>query len=198
MMPGRALTAFRDGNPFQNCPHIRHPPVPAAPCPDAPCGSSAAMSLRVVAPPARMSAMMGATSRAKLSALAATVARRAAPPFPPRLRLSAPFGLPSFTPRALATASASFVRREFSSRSVSATSAMNPDGQVIRLRHVHGNEPQSAVAPSQEERRDSRSRLAITSVAPLTSTRCSALAKFCIRGKRTLRSIFLSSSNTWA
>ena len=45
---------------------------------------------------------------------------------PARLSAAAPFGLPSFTPRALAAASASLVRREIASRSCWATSAMIP------------------------------------------------------------------------
>ena len=49
-----------------------------------------------------------------------------APPLPARLSAAAPLGLPSFTPRLLATASASFVRFEIASRSCCATSAMIP------------------------------------------------------------------------
>lgn len=40
-----------------------------------------------------------------------------APPLPARLSAVAPFGLPSFTPRLLATLSASLVRLEIASRS---------------------------------------------------------------------------------
>jgi hypothetical protein len=65
-----------------------------------------------------------ARSAAKATAFAGTTALSAAPPLPARLRLAAPLGLPRFTPRALTTASASFVRREITSRSVCATSAM--------------------------------------------------------------------------
>ena len=68
--------------------------------------------------------MTGARSAAKALALAVTLARSAAPPFPARFSLAAPFGLPSFTPRALATASASFVRLLTSSRSAWATNAV--------------------------------------------------------------------------
>gem|GEM_PF-6525963 len=65
--------------------------------------------------------MTSAKSAAKRSAFSATVARSASPPFPARLSAAAPFGLPSLTPRAFATASASFVRREIASRSAWAT-----------------------------------------------------------------------------
>jgi hypothetical protein len=47
--------------------------------------------------------------------------RSDAPPFPARRSAAAPFGLPSLTPRAFATASASFVRFEIASRSCCAT-----------------------------------------------------------------------------
>jgi hypothetical protein len=50
----------------------------------------------------------------------------AALPLPDRLKADAPFGLPSFTQRAFAAASASFVRLELASRSYQATRAMLP------------------------------------------------------------------------
>ena len=98
-----------------------------------------------------MSANAGVTSAANAAAFADTVARSAAPPFPARRRLSAPFGLPSFTPRAFATARASFVRLEIASRSASASH--DPHGQVIRLRHVDGHELHLTVPQGEEKRR---------------------------------------------
>lgn len=83
--------------------------------------SSAAIALSEMCPAAWMSARTGARSAANALALADTVARSAAPPFPARRRLSAPFGFPGFTQRAFATASASFVRREIASHSGWAT-----------------------------------------------------------------------------
>lgn len=59
-------------------------------------------------------------------AFAMTVARKAAPPFPALLRLSAPLGLPSFTPRAFTDASATFVDCEIASGFACATCAMMP------------------------------------------------------------------------
>src|SRR6056297_3011420 len=88
--------------------------------------SASAMPRRLVAPSARIASTMGARSRAKASALSETVRRSAAPPSGERRRAAAPLGLPSLTPRALAAASASFVRREIARRSCSATSAMIP------------------------------------------------------------------------
>ena len=79
--------------------------------------SSPAIALGLVAPPERMSSTTDARSRACRSALRAMAARSGAPPLPARLRASAPLGLPSFTPRLLATLSASLVRREIASRS---------------------------------------------------------------------------------
>jgi hypothetical protein len=58
--------------------------------------SSAAIARSVVAPLARMSAMTGARSRAKRTALALTVTRSSAPPLPARLSAAAPFGLSGF------------------------------------------------------------------------------------------------------
>ncbi|MGM0583216.1 MAG: hypothetical protein ACQEUZ_00980 [Pseudomonadota bacterium] len=66
------------------------------------------------------SAITGARSCAWRSAFAATAFLRAAPPCPARLSAAAPFGLPSFTPRAFAADSASFVRREIACSSCSA------------------------------------------------------------------------------
>ena len=60
------------------------------------------------------------------SALRAMAAQSGAPPLPARLSAAAPLGLPSRTPRLLATASASLVRLEIASRSACATSAMIP------------------------------------------------------------------------
>ena len=59
-----------------------------------------------------MSACTGAKSSANTASFVATTARSATPPLPVRLSASAPFGLPNLTPHALATASASLVRRE--------------------------------------------------------------------------------------
>ena len=88
--------------------------------------SSAAIARSEMCPAARTSASTGTRSAANASAFTDTVARSATPPFPARRRHSAPVGFPSFTPRALATASATFVRREIASRSAWATSAMVP------------------------------------------------------------------------
>jgi hypothetical protein len=103
------------------------------------------MDRRLVAPPARRSAITGARSRAWASALAATVARGAAPPFPGRLSAAAPFGLPSFTPRALAAARTSRVRFEIASRSACATSAMIPTVRSFAS-GMSADEPHPAVA----------------------------------------------------
>ena len=73
--------------------------------------SSAAMARRLVAPPERMSATTGASSWACRMALRAMAALSAAAPRPARLSAAAPLGLPSFTPRLLATASAGLRRR---------------------------------------------------------------------------------------
>ena len=58
-------------------------------------------------------------SRACRSAFLAMAARSGAPPLPARLSAAAPFGLPSRTPRVLATLSASFVRFEIASSNMS-------------------------------------------------------------------------------
>ena len=93
----------------------------------------------------------GARSWACRSALRAMAARSGAPPLPGRLRASAPLGLPSFTPRFLATLSASLVRLEVASRSCCATSAMMLDGEVIRLGQVDRGELHAAVPQRQQE-----------------------------------------------
>ena len=85
-----------------------------------------AMVRRLVAPPERMSSTTGARSCACRSALRAIAARIGAPPLPARLSAAAPSGLPSRTPRLLATLSGSFVRLEIASRSACATSAVIP------------------------------------------------------------------------
>ena len=59
-----------------------------------------------------MSACTGAKSSANTASFVATTALSATQPFPSRLSASAQFGLSNLTPRALATASDSFVRRE--------------------------------------------------------------------------------------
>ena len=74
--------------------------------------SSAAITRRDDAPPYLMSACTGAKSSANTASFVDTTARSATPPLPVRLSASAPFGLPNLTPHALATASASLVRRE--------------------------------------------------------------------------------------
>jgi NAD(P)H-dependent flavin oxidoreductase YrpB (nitropropane dioxygenase family) len=82
-----------------------------------------------------MSASTGASPSANRSAFAATVHLRATAPFPARLSASAPFALPSFTPRPFATASAFLARREVASRSACVASTMIAEGsdEVIRL-----------------------------------------------------------------
>ena len=104
----------------------------------------------------------------------AMAARSGAPPFPARLSAAAPLGLPSFTPRLLATASASLVRLEIASRSGLATSAMIP---TVRSFASGRSTAANLTPPSRSVNRkaaflDSRSSLAITSVAPVTLARC--------------------------
>jgi Recombinase len=154
--------------------------------------NSAAIALSEVCPDARISASTSARSAAKAAAFTDTVARSATPPFPARRRLSAPFGFPSFTPRALATASASFVRREIASRSACATSAMIPTVRSFAsgMSTATNLTPLSRKASRKAALRDSRSSFAMTSVAPVTFARCSAFASsgqsalLTARGKR--------------
>ena len=68
-----------------------------------------------------------------------------------RRSAAAPFGLPSFTPRLLATASASFVRLEIASRSCLRHQRHDPDGEVVRLRQVDRGELHVAVPQRQQE-----------------------------------------------
>ena len=68
--------------------------------------------------------MIGETRTAKAFACSRTAITARA--FPRPLRCAAPFGLPSFVPRAFAAFSAAFVRSEIASRSCSATSARMP------------------------------------------------------------------------
>ena len=130
--------------------------------------SSAAIARRLIAPLARMSAITGARSRAWSSALRAMAARSGAPLLPARRSAAAPLGLPSFTPRLLATLSASFLRREIASRSCCATSAMIPTLRSFASgRSTAANlTPASRSVSRKGALRDSRSSFAITGVAP--------------------------------
>ena len=78
--------------------------------------SSRAIWRKEVCPAARISQTISARSAAWRSAFLLTAPRSAAAPSAARRRAAAPFGLPSRTPRALATARASLVRREIASR----------------------------------------------------------------------------------
>ena len=140
--------------------------------------SSAAMARSASCPAPRISSTTTDRSAAKAPALADTAALSASPPFPARRRLSAPFGLPSFTPRALATAGASFVRPEIASRSACATSAMIPTVRSFAsgMSTATKRTPLSRRAKRNAAFRLSWSSLTITSVAPVTFARCSALA----------------------
>jgi hypothetical protein len=109
--------------------------------------SSAAMARRDVCPAARISARIGARSRAKVSALAATVACNAVTPLPASFSAAAPLGLPSVTPSALATASVAVVHREIAylglrnpvrySTAAPVCLRHNPSGQKISRRSTH-------------------------------------------------------------
>jgi hypothetical protein len=79
--------------------------------------SSVAIARMEVCATFRISASAGAKSTAFAAALAETAALSVAPHFPVRPRLAASYGFLSFTPRALPTASASFVLREIASHS---------------------------------------------------------------------------------
>lgn len=120
-----------------------------------------------------------------------TAPRSATPPLPARLRLQAPFGLPSFTPRALATASASFVRCEIASCSACATSAIMPTVRSFAygMSKATNCAPLSRMAKRNAALRLSRSSFAITSVAPVTLARCKALAS---SGRSALRPLSTS------
>lgn len=120
---------------------------------------------------------MSASTDTRSAAFADTAARSAAPPLPARRRLSAPFGLPSFTPRALATAKASFVCREIAFRTAWATKAMIPTVRSFAsgISTATNRTPQSHRARRKAALRVRRSSFAITSVAPVTFARCNAL-----------------------
>ena len=142
--------------------------------------SAAAIWRRVVQPSSRKSLMTGASVSAKLSALAATLSRSARPPFPARLSAAAPLGLPSFTPRAFAAASASFVRREIASRSCWATSAMMPTVRSLAsgMSTARNRTPLSRRVSRKAALRLSRSSLAMTRVAPVSFARLQRLVEF--------------------
>jgi hypothetical protein len=112
--------------------------------------SSAAMARRLTTPAALNSSTTAVRSAANAAALADTVARSATAFFPALRRLMAASGLPSFTPRAFATASA-FILREIASLGLS-DQRHDPDGQVFCLQYVHCHEPHSVVAQGHEER----------------------------------------------
>ena len=97
--------------------------------------------------------------------------RRASVPFPARLSAAAPFGLPRLTPRDLATASASFVRRAIASRSCRATRAMMPTVRSFASGRsaVRKRTPLARRVSRKAALRERRSSLAIASVSPVTS-----------------------------
>ena len=75
--------------------------------------------------------------------------RRTALPSP--LSAAAPLGLARRTPRLLATASASLVRREIASRSCSATRAMMPTVRSFASGRSAASNPHAAVPERQQE-----------------------------------------------
>jgi hypothetical protein len=88
------------------------------------------------------------------------------------------FGLPSFTPRAFAAASASFVRRKMASRSCWATSAMIPMVRSFAsgMSQARNRTPLSRSVSRKAALRERRSSSAITSVAP--ARRTSSMARY--------------------
>ena len=94
-------------------------------------------------------------------------ARSDAPPLPARRIAAMPLGLPSFTPRAFATASASLVRFEIASRSCCATRAMIPTVRsfasgISTAANLEGGIPGQPIELGDHQRR------------PVTFARCSA------------------------
>jgi hypothetical protein len=97
--------------------------------------------------------------------------RRTALASPPERR-GPVVGLPSRTPRALAAASASLVRREIASRSCPATSAMIPTVRSLASGKsaATNRTPLSLSVSRNAAFRDSRTSLAMSSVAPSPSS----------------------------
>ena len=139
--------------------------------------SSAAIARRLVAPPARMSSTTGARSRACRSAFRAMAARSGAPPLPARRIASMPFGLPSLHPARLRHRQRLLGPPGDRLALLLRHQRHDADGEVVRLGQVDRGEPHPASRSVSRKAalRDSRSSLAITSVAPVTLARCSAL-----------------------
>lgn len=133
------------------------------------------------------------------SAFCATASLSAPPSSPARLSAAAPLGLPSFTPRALAAASASFVRREIASRSYCATSAMMPTVRSLApgISQATNLTPLDCRVSRKAALRLRRSSLAMTSVAPVRRARLRALSSSG-RSSRPPLSTSVNRARTWA
>lgn len=139
---------------------------------------SAATTRSEVCPADQISASIGTRSVANAAAFADTGIRSATSPFSARRTFCPPDGSPDFTPLAFATATASLVRREVAYRSAWATRAMIPTVRSFStgMSTATNRTPLSRRASKNAAFRDGRSSFAMTSVAPVTLARCSALA----------------------
>ncbi len=118
--------------------------------------SSAATWRRLSEPVALIVSTIGASSRAKASALSVTALRRGAVPFPALLSAAAPFGLPRLRPARLRGLQSLPGAPSDGLALLLGDECHDPAGEVVRLRHVGREEPDAAVAQREQERRVAR------------------------------------------
>jgi hypothetical protein len=137
--------------------------------------SAFASAFRLVAPSSRSMPMAGRTRRACASAFARIACTASALPRP--ASAFAPFGLPSFCPRALAAASAARVRSEILRASSSATAARMCKVRrfAVGLSAAMNSTPLSIMAATKAMLRARRSSFAMITVAPVRRACSSAL-----------------------